>query len=57
MSSVEHPETQGRDNRPATPRRRGAVTLEMYDRIPAGDLRMMSPIGDRHADAVAFLTR
>lgn len=52
---------------------RGAVTLAMYDRmiaagvfeprhehpveLVAGALRMMSPIGDRHADAVAWLTR
>jgi Uma2 family endonuclease len=62
-----------RDDRPAVANRRAAVTLDMYDRmiaagvfdpterhpleLIAGDLRMMSPIGDRHADAVAFLTR
>jgi Uma2 family endonuclease len=49
------------------------ITLAMYDRmiaagvfkptethpleLIAGELHMMSPIGDRHADAVAFLTR
>jgi Uma2 family endonuclease len=52
---------------------RGAITLAMYDRMIAagvfdpaddhpvelisGDLHMMSPIGDPHADAVDFLTR
>lgn len=51
----------------------GPITLAMYDRMIAagvfdptdgrsleligGDLHMMSPIGDRHADAVAYLTR
>lgn len=51
----------------------GPITLAMYDRMIAagvfdpaeshpleligGELHMMSPIGDRHADAVAFLTR
>lgn len=73
MSIVEHSDTQVRDDRPAVANRRAAITLEMYDRmiaagvfdpterhpleLIAGDLRMMSPIGDRHADAVAFLTR
>lgn len=53
--------------------RQRPVTLAMYDRMIAagvfdpaeehpleligGDLHVMSPIGDRHADAVAFLTR
>jgi Uma2 family endonuclease len=53
--------------------RQGPITLAMYDRMIAagvfdpaechrleligGELHMMSPIGDRHADAVAFLTR
>lgn len=57
--------------RPAT--RQRPVTLAMYDRMIAagvfdpaedhpleligGNLHVMSPIGDRHADAVAFLTR
>ena len=73
MSTVEHSETQAREDRPATARRRGAVTLDMYDRmiaagvfdpterqpleLIAGDLHMMSPIGDRHADAVDWLAR
>jgi Uma2 family endonuclease len=51
----------------------GPITLAVYDRMIAagvfdpadprsleligGELHMMSPIGDRHADAVAFLTR
>jgi len=51
----------------------GPISLAMYDRMIAagvfdpaglqsleligGDLHMMSPIGDRHADAVGFLTR
>jgi len=51
----------------------GPITLAMYDRMIAagvfdpaeaqpleligGELHMMSPIGDSHADAVAFLTR
>jgi Uma2 family endonuclease len=58
---------------PAAVPRQTPVTLAMYDRMLAagvfkpaelhplelieGELRMMSPIGDRHADAVAFLTR
>ncbi len=53
--------------------RQAPITLAMYDRMIAagvfdpveahrleligGELQMMSPIGDRHADAVAFLTR
>jgi len=53
--------------------RQAPITLAMYDRMIAagvfdpaeahrveligGELHMMSPIGDRHADAVAFLTR
>ncbi|NCA11694.1 Uma2 family endonuclease [bacterium] len=53
--------------------RQAPITLAMYDRmiaagvfdpadsnpleLIAGELHMMSPIGDRHADAVAFLTR
>jgi Uma2 family endonuclease len=53
--------------------RQSPITLVMYDRMIAagvfdpaerhplelvgGELHMMSPIGDRHADAVAFLTR
>jgi Uma2 family endonuclease len=57
---------------PAAFPRRTPITLAMYDRmlaagvfepaelhpleLIAGELRMMSPIGDRHADAVAFLT-
>ena len=73
MSIVEHSETQAREDRPATARRRGAVTLDMYDRmiaagvfdpterhpleLIAGDLHPMSPIGDRHADAVDWLAR
>lgn len=56
----------------ATPRQ-APLTLAMYDRMIAagvfdpaephpleligGDLRMMSPIGDRHADAVDWLVR
>lgn len=56
-----------------SPDRLTPITLAMYDRMieagvfePAethpleligGQLHMMSPIGDRHADAVAFLTR
>jgi len=51
----------------------GPITVAMYDRmiaagvfepseahpleLIAGELHMMSPIGDRHADAVAYLTR
>lgn len=58
---------------PAAFPRQTPITLAMYDRmlaagvfepaelhpleLIAGELRMMSPIGDRHADAVAFLTR
>jgi Uma2 family endonuclease len=58
---------------PAALPRQAPITLAMYDRMIAagvfdpaerhpleligGELRMMSPIGDRHADAVAFLTR
>ena len=58
---------------PAGFARQAPITLAMYDRMIAagvfdpaeahrveligGDLQMMSPIGDRHADAVAFLTR
>jgi Uma2 family endonuclease len=53
--------------------RAGPISLAMYDRMIAagvfdpaeahplelirGELRMMSPIGDRHADAVDWLTR
>ena len=54
---IEHSETQAREDRPATARRLGAVTLDMYDRMIAADLHMMSPIGDRHADAVNWLAR
>ena len=58
---------------PAGLPRQAPITLAMYDRMIAagvfdpaeahrveligGELHMMSPIGDRHADAVAFLTR
>jgi len=51
----------------------GPISLDMYDRMIAagvfdpaeahpleligGELHMMSPIGDRHADAVDWLTR
>jgi len=58
---------------PAGLPRQAPITLAMYDRMIAagvfdpaeahrleligGELQMMSPIGDRHADAVAFLTR
>ena len=58
---------------PAGFARQAPITLAMYDRMIAagvfdpaeahrveligGELQMMSPIGDRHADAVAFLTR
>jgi len=58
---------------PAVFPRQAPITLAMYDRMIAagvfdpterhplelieGALHMMSPIGDRHADAVAFLTR
>ena len=68
MSIVDRPSTA-----PAAFPRRAPITLAMYDRMLAagvfkpaelhplelieGELRMMSPIGDRHADAVAFLTR
>jgi Uma2 family endonuclease len=73
MSIVEHSHARVRGDLPAVTNRRAAVTLAMYDRmiaagvfdpterhpleLIAGDLHMMSPIGDRHADAVAFLTR
>lgn len=73
MSIIEHSETQAREDRSATARRLGAVTLDVYDRmiaagvfdpterqpleLIAGDLHMMSPIGDRHADAVDWLAR
>jgi len=68
MSIVDRPSPA-----PAVCGRRVPITLAMYDRMLAagvfdpaeshplelieGELRMMSPIGDRHADAVAFLTR
>jgi len=58
---------------PSASTRRGPITLAMYDRMIAagvfapaerhplelieGDLHMMSPIGDRHADAVDWLVR
>ena len=58
---------------PAGLPRQAPITVAMYDRMIAagvfdpaeahrleligGELQMMSPIGDRHADAVAFLTR
>jgi Uma2 family endonuclease len=61
------------DGRAPSPDRLTPLTLAMYDRMIAagvfdpaethpleligGELHMMSPIGDRHADAVAFLTR
>ena len=64
MSTVEHSETQAREDRPATARRRGAVTLDMYDRmIAAGvfDPTERQPLeliaGDCHADAVDWLAR
>lgn len=68
MSIVDRPPVVS----PAYPRQT-PVTLAMYDRmldagvfdppelhpleLIGGELHMMSPIGDRHADAVAFLTR
>lgn len=68
MSIVDRPPVVS----PAYPRQT-PVTLAMYDRmldagvfdppelhpleLIGGELHMMSPVGDRHADAVAFLTR
>jgi hypothetical protein len=68
MSIVDRPSAA-----PTASSRRAPITLAMYDRmlaagvfepaemhpleLIAGELRMMSPIGDRHADAVAVLTR
>lgn len=73
MSIVEQPQAAARSAPAAFANRRQPVTLAMYDRMIAagvfdpaenhpleligGDLHVMSPIGDRHADAVAFLTR
>ncbi len=73
MSVVEQPQAVARSAPADFANRRQPVTLAMYDRMIAagvfdpaenhpleligGDLHVMSPIGDRHADAVAFLTR
>ena len=73
MSIVEQPQAAARSAPADFANRRQPVTLAMYDRMIAagvfdpaenhpleligGDLHVMSPIGDRHADAVAFLTR
>jgi len=73
MSIVERPAPASAPLPSPAPPRQAPITLAMYDRMIAagvfdpaeshpleligGELRMMSPIGDRHADAVGFLTR
>ncbi len=73
MSIVDRPHVPRNAVTPAAAAPVGPITLAMYDRMIAagvfdptdgrsleligGDLHMMSPIGDRHADAVAYLTR
>jgi Uma2 family endonuclease len=73
MSIVDRPAPMSPTVPQAGSPRQAPITLAMYDRMIAagvfdpaemhpleligGQLHMMSPIGDRHADAVAFLTR
>ena len=73
MSIVEQPQAAARSAPAAFANRRQPVTLAIYDRMIAagvfdpaedhpleligGDLHVMSPIGDRHADAVDWLAR
>jgi Uma2 family endonuclease len=73
MSIVDRPFPASAAPPPVGFPRQGPITLALYDRMIAagvfdpaeahrleligGQLHMMSPIGDRHADAVAFLTR
>lgn len=73
MSIVDRPLTAVPAPPPAAPARQVPITLAMYDRmiaagvfdpaeahpleLIAGELHMMSPIGDRHADAVDWLVR
>jgi len=73
MSIVERPTPAPASPPPPASGRQAPITLAMYDRMIAagvfdpaeahpleligGELHMMSPIGDRHADAVAYLTR
>jgi Uma2 family endonuclease len=73
MSIVDRPFPASAAPPPVGFPRQAPITLALYDRMIAagvfdpaeaqrleligGQLHMMSPIGDRHADAVAFLTR
>jgi Uma2 family endonuclease len=73
MSIVDRPHVLQTAVTPAAAASVGPITLAMYDRMIAagvfdptdgrameligGDLHMMSPIGDRHADAVDWLAR
>ena len=73
MSTIIPATADSRATMPAGLPPRGTVTLAMYDRMIAagvfeprqehplelieGVLQMMSPIGDRHADAVDWLVR
>ena len=73
MSIVDHPFPASAAPPPVDFTRQAPITLMMYDRMIAagvfdpaeahrleligGELHMMSPIGDRHADAVDWLVR
>ena len=73
MSIADRPSAARSPALQADPRRLTPITLEMYDRMIAagvfdpaeahpleligGELHMMSPIGDRRADAVDWLAR